>query len=469
MDKPNVLKNLPGVDVVLKGMDEGEYRLPRAYILEVIRSEIQRLREEILQSDDDLPEPDSLREQVLKNVEMWCKSRSAGSLKSVINATGIVLHTGLGRAPLSEITIDALHEAAQGYSNLEFDVDSGERGQRNDHIEDLLCALTGAESGLLVNNNAAAVMLALNTLSEGKKAIISRGQLVEIGGSFRIPDVMEKSGATMVEVGTTNRTHLKDYENAITDDTHLILIAHTSNFKIEGFTASPELTDLIELAHSHSIPVMYDLGSGALFDMEQFGLPPELMVSDIVEAGVDVVTFSGDKLIGGPQGGLIVGKKEYLERIKKNPMTRALRCDKLTYAAMEAALQTYTSSDELKQNNQTYALLTRSVEALEEIGTTVLNDLNADTIMALGLEMVDAETEAGSGSLPTEKMPSKALVIHTDTWTPNKIMRWMRSRDYPIIGYIQNDLCYFNLRAILPGQIEPLTKAFTELAKVMNS
>jgi len=471
MDKQPLLKHLPGVDTILGELDLHDYQLPRAYVLRVIRTQIQRMREEILASADvQSLDAENINAEILARVRKQCQGRSTGSINPVINATGIVLHTGLGRAPLSDFAIKALNKVARGYSNLEFDLESGERGERNDHVEDLLCALTGAESALLVNNNAAAVMLALNTLSDTGEAIISRGQLVEIGGSFRIPEVMAKSGAVMVEVGTTNRTHLKDYSNAITEETQLILIAHTSNYKIEGFTANPELSDVIELAHSHGLPVMFDLGSGALFEMNRFGLPSELVVSDIIESGVDVVTFSGDKLIGGPQAGLIVGRKNYLDKIKTNPMTRALRCDKLIFASMEATLQTYVSAGErLMETNLTYELLTRSNAELEDMGTRILNALDRDTIMALELEIIDAETEAGSGSLPTEKLASKALTIHSKTWTANKIMRWMRTRDYPVIGYIKEEQCRFNLRTILPEQIAPLSEAFNEITKAMNS
>ncbi|MCF7804994.1 MAG: L-seryl-tRNA(Sec) selenium transferase [Candidatus Marinimicrobia bacterium] len=461
-----LLKQIPSVDTVLDDLDDEKYNLPREFVLQTVRTVLGDLRTEILDGKE-YPQND-LESIALNRIKDFCKIRSAGSMQSVVNATGIVLHTGLGRAPLSTSARDALSRSAEGYCNLEFDLESGQRGQRNDHIEDLLCALTGADAGLMVNNNAAAVMLSLNTLAEGGEAIISRGQLVEIGGSFRIPDVMAKSGAVMVEVGTTNRTHLRDYENAITDDAAMILIAHTSNYKIEGFTATPDLRDILSLAHANDLPVMYDLGSGALFEMEQYGLPHEHIVSEIVEADVDVVTFSGDKLIGGPQAGLIVGKKQYVDRIKRNPMTRALRCDKLIYSAMEATLQTYTNPEQLPKRNTTYTLLTQSMDTLEELGEAVLSELDGEVIETLGIKLTDAETEAGSGSLPTEKIPGKALVITSAQWSAQKMMRWMRRYETPVVGYISEDKCFFNLRAVMREQIAILVNAFTALAEAMD-
>ena len=467
MENISLLKYLPAVDNLLEQLMEQQYALPREYLVQVIRDELDHLRQDIL-SEKFAGDEDAVKTEALERIKSRCESRQAGSMQSVINATGIVLHTGLGRAPLSESAREALEKAASGYVNLEFDLDSGTRGERNDHIEDLLCAVTGAEAGLLVNNNAAAVLLALNTLASGGESIISRGQLVEIGGSFRIPDVMAKSGTTMVEIGTTNRTHLQDYTDAITDQTRIILIAHTSNYKIEGFTKSPALKDLVELGQNHNIPLMYDLGSGALFDMERLGLPRELVVSEIIDAGVDVVTFSGDKLIGGPQSGLIVGTKALIDQMKKNPMTRALRCDKLIYASMEATLQSYISPAELPSKNRTYELLTRSPGELHTLAEAVLEGLPNEVPEILDLQLMDAPTEAGSGSLPTEQIPGIALVIQSSAWSPNRIMHWMRNWSAPIIGYISHDQCYFNLRTILPDQIKELQTALENLAGDMN-
>lgn len=471
MNKSSLLRHLPSVDKVHTTIRDRDYSLPEAFVVSQIRETIDSYRQQIL--TDRPPEVDSaeaMEELVVNEVDRRCRDRIRRTAQPLINATGIVLHTGLGRAPLSDRAREAMTRAAYGYTNLEFDLPSGTRGERNDHIEDFLRALTGAESALMVNNNAAAVFLALNTLAAGSEAIISRGQLIEIGGSFRIPEVMAKSGARMVEVGTTNRTHLRDYRKAITDQTRLILIAHPSNYRVQGFTASPKLPEIVELGHTHEIPVLYDLGSGALFPLEEYGLPDELIVEQVVETGVDVITFSGDKLIGGPQAGLICGKKHYLDAMKANPLTRVLRCDKTTFAAMEATLGTYINPDALPTRNTTYQLITRSMEELHQIGEAILGQLSSDEIDLPGLELREAATEAGSGSLPTERIPSMALVLtRTDRWSADRIMRWLRTREtMPIVGYIVEDECYLNLRTILPDQEEAVVRALRELAEAIG-
>lgn len=471
MNKSYLLRHLPAVDKVFAVIRDREYALPEVFIVSQIRDSIDTIRQQIL--DDTPPEIDNaeaLVHLVISEVDRRCRNRIRRTVQPLINATGIVLHTGLGRAPISEQAREAMTRAAYGYTNLEFDLPTGARGERNNHIEDLLCALAGAESALMVNNNAAAVFLALNTLADGSEAIISRGQLIEIGGSFRIPEVMAKSGARMVEVGTTNRTHLRDYRDAISEQTRLILIAHPSNYRIQGFTASPALTEIVELAHTREIPVLYDLGSGALFALEQYGLPHEPIVKQVLETGVDVVTFSGDKLIGGPQAGLICGEQIYLDAMKVNPLTRVLRCDKTTFAAMEATLRTYINPDTLPAKNTTYQLLTRSMEELHQIGETILRQLRSDEIDLLGLELREAVTEAGSGSLPTESIPGKALVLtHTDRWSADRIMQWLRIREtMPVVGYIVEDQCYLNLRTILEDQQEAVAQALRELAEAIG-
>lgn len=465
----NLLKQLPKVDSVLSQLSDENYQLPREYVLDVIRREIENARVAILNDEWKQEDHPDIDEEVVKQVKQRCAARQRTTMPKVINATGIVLHTGLGRAPLSDRAQNALNHAADGYSSLEFDLESGKRGQRNDHIEDLLCSLTGAEAGLMVNNNAAAVLLAINTLADKKETVISRGQLVEIGGSFRIPEVMAKSGATMVEIGTTNRTHLKDYQNAISEDTGIILIAHTSNYRVEGFTAMPSLEEIVELAHQHKIPTLYDLGSGAFYDPEQFGLPHEPVVREVIEAGVDVVTFSGDKLVGGPQAGLLVGKDEYLSRIKRNPLTRALRCDKLIHAAMEATLQTYITPEQLPDENTTYKLLTRSLGKLEKVGKKILGEISLESHEVLNIQLVKAGTQAGSGSMPTEEISGMALVCAPESWTPDRFMRRMRTREVPVIGYIESDRCLFNLRTVFDDDIPEMVRAFSEIAGEISS
>ncbi len=471
MNKSSLLRHLPAVDQVFSVIRDREYALPEAYTVAQIRDTINIFRQQILtDTPPEIHDAETLEQLVIEEVDRRCRDRVRHTVKPLINATGIVLHTGLGRAPLSERAREAMARAAHGYTNLEFDLPTGTRGERNDHIEDLLRALTGAESALMVNNNAAAVFLALNTLADGSEAIISRGQLIEIGGSFRIPEVTAKSGARMVEVGTTNRTHLRDYRNALSENTGLILIAHPSNYRVQGFTASPALAEIVELAHAHEIPVLYDLGSGALFPLARYSLPHEPIVEQVLENGVDVVTFSGDKLIGGPQAGLICGRQKYLDAMKVNPLTRVLRCDKTTFAAMEATLRTYINPDALPTTNATYQLLTPSAEELKQFGEQILRQLSSDEIDLLGLELREAATEAGSGSLPTERIPSMALVLtHTDRWSADQIMRWLRIREtLPVVGYIIEDECYLNLRTILPDQQEALIQAIQELAEAIG-
>ena len=465
----SAMRALPAVDEVVRKLEVESYRLPRVYLLQVTRQIVERFRDRIREGEyGEFDDSESIRSAVVDAVRDQCESRDAGSLRPVINATGIVLHTGLGRAPLSPAARDALRRIADGYSNLEFDLPSGTRGERNDHIEDLLTALTGAESGMMVNNNAAAVLLSLNTMAAGQEAIISRGQLVEIGGSFRIPEVMEKSGATMIEVGTTNRTHLRDYRKAITEQTAMILIAHPSNYRVEGFSTMPAPAEVAGLAHDFNIPVLYDLGSGALFDLQNYGLPFEPLVSEIVDLGIDVITFSGDKLIGGPQAGVIVGKEQYVHEIRKNPMARAVRCDKLIFAAMEATLRDYTTPEQLPDYNVTYTLLTKTRESLNSLGDQVLSLLNPGVTDRLNLRLEPAVTEAGSGSLPTEEIPGIALVVGETAWSPDRIMRWLRTWRTPIVGYIADDRCHLHLRAVFPEQLEELATGLNALAGAME-
>jgi len=471
MSDQTLLRHLPAVDTIMHHIRERGYLLPEAFLTATVRSVIAECRQDLLQDGRaGIQDAADLQAQVVARVDARCQARLDRQIRPVINATGIVLHTGLGRAPLAPAAREAVTRAARGYTNLEFDLPGGSRGQRNDHIEDLLCALTDAEAALMVNNNAAAVFLALNTLSRGREAIISRGQLVEIGGSFRIPDIMASSGAIMIEVGTTNRTHLRDYEQAVTGATGVILMAHPSNYRITGFTTTPDIADLVGLAHQRDLPVLFDLGSGALFPLERYDLPPEPVVSEMLDLGVDAVTFSGDKLIGGPQAGFICGKAEFVNRMKSNPLTRVLRCDKLTYAAMEATLASYINPERLPETNTTYQLLARSSEELAQLGQQVLDDLTREQVASLGLELAAAETEAGSGSLPTESIAGMALVVTARQWPADRIMRWMRTGpETPVVGYITEDRCHFNLRSVLDDQLPALTGALRALARAMEA
>ncbi|MFQ5676873.1 MAG: L-seryl-tRNA(Sec) selenium transferase, partial [bacterium] len=377
------------------------------------------------------------------------------SLQRAINGTGIILHTGLGRAPLSTDAKENLLQVAEGYCNLELDLQTGKRGNRNSHVEELLCHLTGAEAACVVNNNAAAVLLALNTLCFGKEAIVSRGQLIEIGGSFRIPEVMEKSGAVMVEVGTTNKTHLKDYEKAICGQTGLLCLVHPSNFRVQGFTAEVSHADVVKLAARYDIPVLQDLGGGILVDLRDFGLPYEPVVQESVKSGLDVITFSGDKVLGGPQSGILVGKKTYIDEIKRNPLMRALRCDKLIYAALEATLRLFLQRGELASRNLVFKLLLMSVDELQKRAETLKKKLS-EAVKNTTIAIEDTRVEIGSGALPLEELPSKAISLRSRTIPTEILAQKFRTHTPPVIGYIREDRLFFDLRTVLANEDEVL-------------
>jgi L-seryl-tRNA(Ser) seleniumtransferase len=370
------------------------------------------------------------------------------ALKPVINATGVILHTNLGRAILPESAIEALEQAARSAVNVEYDLEQGGRGDRDSLVERDLCALTGAEAAAVVNNNAAAVLLALTALAEGREAVVSRGELIEIGGSFRLPDVMVRSGAKLREVGTTNRTHARDYRDAIGPDTALLLKVHPSNYRVVGFTSNVSLAELVTIGRERGIPVIEDLGAGALIDFAPYGLPREPVVAERIAAGADLVTFSGDKLVGGPQAGIIVGKRELVNRIKSNALKRALRCDKLTLAALEATLRMYLKSPKILAEIPALRLLTRDVAEIRQMAPRA-QDIIAER---LGSEyrvvIVDSSCQIGSGALPTEEIPSVALKITHPSIPVDSIAAKFRRARPPIIGRIKDNAFHLDLRAI---------------------
>lgn len=403
---------------------------------------------------------EELTETIAHAVIKRLENDFAPSLHPVLNATGIILHTGLGRAPLSQEAQDNISRVIQNYSNIELDIESGKRGERTDHIRKLLCELTGAEDALLVNNNAAAVFLALNTLAFGQEAIISRGQLVEIGGSFRIPDVMEKSGVIMREIGTTNKTKLVDYENAINENTGAIVVAHTSNYRVMGFTAEVELPELVELAHAHNLPVIHDLGAGVIVDFQELGLPYEPLVQDSIAAGVDVITFSGDKVLGGPQSGLIVGAQKWLTKIHKNPIMRAVRCDKLIYAAMEATLKLYFQNDVLEKHAVLH-LLTEPAEQVKKRAEEILDQLDSNIIKQYNITIQPSHVQFGSGALPLEKLDSYALVLCPEQST-EKLAAYLR-KSASLLGYINENKLWFDVKTIGTTEAEKVVAALNNL------
>ncbi len=378
------------------------------------------------------------------------------SMRPVVNATGVVLHTNLGRALLAQQAVAAVTEAATNAVNLEFDLERGERGERDAHVAEDLCALTGAEAATVVNNNAAAVLLALNTLAEGREVIVSRGELIEIGGSFRIPDVLAKSGARLREVGTTNRTHLRDYAAAINEQTALLLKVHTSNYRIVGFTSVVSLAELVQLGRERGIAVIEDLGSGALVDLSAYGLPKEPVVAERIRSGADVVSFSGDKLLGGPQAGILVGQRDLIERINRNPLKRALRCDKLTLAALGATLRLYRTAPDLAHALPTLHWLTRPLAEMDAVGQAAMPRLRAVLGDGFQIKLEDSESEIGSGALPIETLPTKVISITHQQHGAQDIARLFRHARPPIIGRIHSDRFLLDLRGIFqPEAIVP--------------
>ena len=452
----NQLKELPSVSEVLLECKSSK-SLNSKYMAYIIKSNLESYRRAAKKGS-----LKPKRAQITQNILSEVERLTAPSLQSVINGTGIVLHTGLGRAPMKESTAKNAAKRVAGYTNLEFDLPTGTRGQRQDHVNGLLSALTGAQSSMAVNNNAAAVLLALNELGEGKEVIVSRGQQVEIGGSFRIPDVVKKSGCILKEVGSTNRTHLKDYEKAITKKTGMILWVHTSNYVVRGFTHDVSLSDLVQLGKKKRVPVVADLGSGALVDLSEKGIPKDMLVQDVVKSGVGLVTFSGDKLLGGPQAGLIVGTKTLVNKLKTNPIARAVRCDKWSLAFLEESLRSFGDHGPSK-NNLTISLMMVSRKALTKRGEIILSHLPKKAKDKLGISLVESEVEAGSGSLPEEKLDSMAFRFKPNGISASKLATQFRMGDTPVVGYIHGHTFYIDLKAVIPGQEKELVGAISAI------
>ena len=446
-DPKALLRALPSVEKILSDSAFLPIlaRYNRIYITDAIREVLATARQDILAGTIiDLVSEDD----VIQRVNTVLRRDDQSPLRSVINATGTVLHTNLGRALLAKDALDEMVRAASKPVTLEYDVSKAGRGDRDDVIEADVLALTGAEAATVVNNNAAAVLLALNTLAEGKEGIVSRGELIEIGGSFRIPDVMRKSGVVLREVGTTNRTHPKDYGDAISAETGVLLKVHTSNYRIIGFTAEVGLEELVVLGREHNIPVVEDLGAGALIDLSQYGLPREPVVAERIAKGADVVTFSGDKLLGGPQAGLIVGRKEWIDKIKKNPLKRALRLGKLALAALSATLRLYRRSPDLLQALPTLRWLTRSIEDMEVIAAQAIPFLRKALGDEFWITADDAMAQIGSGALPEEELPSKVIAIRHPSLSAEKIAARFRDANPPILGRIHDGTFLLDLRGI---------------------
>ncbi len=452
-EKQQLLSSLPSVDEILRSNQGTEWlkTYPRRYVTQAIREVIDQRRKDILRGfTSDISE-----ESMMAVIEHIIGKLSSYSLKPLINATGIVIHTNLGRSLLSEKALENIRNVAESYSNLEYELEEGRRGKRYSHIKRILREVTGAEDALIVNNNAGAVMLCLNTLSQGRETIVSRGELVEIGGSFRMPEVMAASGAILREVGTTNKTHLFDYERAINDNTALIAKVHKSNFRVMGFADEVSVEDLVSLGSKYQIPVMFDLGSGCLIDLKPFGISDEPVVKDIVGSGVDITTFSGDKLLGGPQGGVIVGKKEYIERIQKNPITRAMRIDKLTLAGFEATLMEYIDEERVVENIPTLRMLLQSPEDIKGRANRIAKKLKKEIQNAHIMVMPDS-SRAGGGSLPEIDFPTYVVSIRPNNLSVNEIEMRLRAGTPPIISRIREDSLILDARTVREVDMEDI-------------
>ncbi len=443
MDKNQLLRALPKVDEVLRQPALAALELPQTVLTDLVRSRIDDLRRWVLESGlTTLPTMEDLCEDICRAAQKAAKP----SLRPVINATGITLHTNLGRACLSEKAVAAAAAAARGYSTLEYDLETGERGSRYVHVEKLLCKITGAEAAMVVNNNAAAVLLILSALGQGGEVITSRGELVEIGGSFRIPEIMEQCGCSLREVGATNKTHLRDYEKAVGEDTRALLKVHTSNFRILGFTESVSLQDLVSLGRKVGLPVIEDLGSGCFYDLEKLGIHDEPTVMNSVKAGVDIISFSGDKLLGGPQAGIILCKKEWIGKLKKHPLTRAMRVDKMTLAALEATLATYLEPEKAEAEIPTIRMLAAKPEVLRQRAQTLCTLLKD---RGLTCEVIPEQDQVGGGSVPTQLLPTFAVAVDPQNTTVVVLENRLRKHaEIPIIGRIVKDRYLLDLRTL---------------------
>ena len=446
-----LLRSLPRVDVLCQSPELALLRTEygEKALVEAVRQVLSQLRQGILDGKIEALPADlhsRIREVLIR--------RSLPSLRPVINGTGIILHTNLGRACLSDRAAWAVYDVARQYTNLEYDIPSGSRGSRYSHVEDQLCRITGAESALVVNNNAAAVLLVLSALTQGGQVVVSRGELVEIGGAFRVPDIMEACGAQLKEVGTTNKTHLADYERAINENTRALMKVHTSNYRIVGFTETPSLSSLVELGHANGLPVIEDLGSGCLVNLNTFGIHDEPSVQDSLKAGVDIVSFSGDKLLGGPQAGIILGKKSYIDKLKKHPLTRAMRVDKMTLAALEATLSSY--ENDRSEEIPVLSMLSASPEELKSKAALLSSMLASAGIRA---DVIPTEGRVGGGSAPNHSLPSYAVALAGDV---NALEEKLRLGLHPIVGRIHDGLYLLDVRTLLEEEFPTIVEAVRE-------
>ena len=469
MDKNNLFRKIPKVDLLLEREEIlsliQDYGL--SYVTDKVREVVEEIREEI-KACPESEEVDSFEDRILKKIERiedYVMERVEEGLdlklRPLLNGTGTILHTNLGRAPLSHKISTELATLLSSYSNLEYNLEEGKRGERYSHMKEMLCKITGAEDAMVVNNNASAVLLILSTMARGGEVIVSRGEMVEIGGKFRIPDVCAQSNADMVEIGTTNKTHLRDYEDAITENTKAFLKVHTSNYRIMGFTESVEAKDLKALSMEHNIPIIEDLGSGVLLPLEKYGIRHEPMVQEAIESGVDVVCFSGDKLLGGPQAGIIIGKKKYIDAMKKNPLTRALRIDKFTVAALSMTLREYLHMEGIEERIPVLKMLSETAPSIKERAERLLDLFRKNHIQG-DCSIRPCESQVGGGSLPDTYMDSFAVSFHPHKISVPELEKRLHFTKEPLIGRVMEDDFWIDLRTIREEELERVVESFQE-------
>ena len=465
MNKNMLYRSIPKVDVLLENQDivtliENHHR---DVVVDVIREEIDKLRN-FIKENDDVNLIETKINNLIENIKISTEKVYSYNIKKVINGTGTILHTNLGRAIISKKHADYLSEVVTSYSNLEYNLEEGRRGERYSHFEKLICKITGAEAAMAVNNNAAAVMLVLSSMAAEKEVIVSRGELVEVGGKFRIPDVMKSSNAHLVEIGTTNKTHLEDYEDAISENTGAFLKVHTSNFKILGFTESVSIEELCKLGREKDIPVIEDIGSGVLIDLSKYGLEYEPTVQDSIKAGVDVVSFSGDKLLGGPQAGIIVGKKKYIDKMKKNPLTRAFRIDKFTATILEMIFHEYLNEEDAIKSIPVLSLITKDLKEIEKNTNDLFNKIEKLKDVA-DINVEDTLSQIGGGSLPAERIKSKSVTIMPKNISTQSLEAKLRAGKNPVVGRISEEKLILDMRTVLEDEIDILAQKLIDILK----
>jgi L-seryl-tRNA(Ser) seleniumtransferase len=460
-----LLRRLPGVDAILllAEKETANGPIPKTVLVRSAREALADCRRMILAETDTIDESWITAQALLDKTRQLADRHMALNLSRVINATGVIVHTNLGRSLLAQPAISNLTAVAAGYANLEYDLAAGRRGSRYTAVEGIICEISGAEAAMVVNNNAGAVLLCLATLAKDREVIVSRGELVEIGGSFRIPDIISSSGCILKEVGTTNCTHVKDYLQAIGDNTALLLKVHKSNYSVVGFSAEVSVTDLVEIGKKHQLPVMEDLGSGTFIDFSSFGMIKEPTVQDTVAAGVDLATFSGDKLLGGPQAGIIVGKKAFIDPIKQNPLTRALRIDKLTLAALESTMHLYRDPRKAVETIPTLRMLTLPVQVIENRAQRLQSVLEKIDDPRLNTQIVEKSSRAGGGALPLQNLESRCVAIRIDKMSAQSIERYFRASSPPVIGRIEDAMFLMDVRTISDDEFEVIAKTFQSL------